>query len=129
MTRRDISLSKLKKTSHFKLDILEKAKKEGYFIKCIFVLTVDPLINVARVETRVASGGHDVERTKIIERYYKSLNNIKRLMEFCDILHVYDNTMIPIRIIRKHKEDISIFPNELWSEDKILELLEESSEK
>ncbi len=116
-------------SSHFKLDILEKAKKEGYFIKCIFVLTVDPLINVARVETRVASGGHDVERTKIIERYYKSLNNIKRLMEFCDILHVYDNTMIPIRIIRKHKEDISIFPNELWSEDKILELLEESSEK
>lgn len=112
-------------SSQYKLDILEKAKAEGYFIKCVFVLTVDPLINVARVETRVASGGHSVERVKIIERYYKSLNNIKKLIELCDILHVYDNTVEPIRIIRKHKEDISIFPNELWAEEKILELIEE----
>lgn len=110
-------------SSKFKLDILEKAKEEGYFIKCVFVLTVDPLINVARVETRVASGGHDVDKTKIIERYHKSLNNIKRLMDICDILHVYDNTLEPVRIIRKHKEDISIFPNELWTEEKIDELL------
>lgn len=110
-------------SSKFKLDILEKAKEEGYFIKCVFVLTVDPLINVARVETRVASGGHDVEKAKIIERYYKSLNNIKKLMDICDILHVYDNTLEPVRIIRKHKEDISIFPNELWTEEKIDELL------
>lgn len=112
-------------SSRFKLDILEKAKEEGYFIKCIFVLTVDPLINVARVEARVASGGHDVEKKKIIERYYKSLNNIKRLMDICDILHVYDNTLEPVRIIRKHKEDISIFPNELWTEKKIFELFED----
>lgn len=91
----------------------------------MFVLTVNPLINVARVETRVASGGHSVAREKIIGRYYKSLNNIKKLIELCDILHVYDNTVEPIRIIRKHKEDISIFPNELWTEEKILELIEE----
>ena len=83
------------------------------------------MINVARVETRVAAGGHDVDRAKIVERYYKSLNNIKKLMEICDILHVYDNTVEPVRIIRKHKEDISIFPNDLWPEDKILELIEE----
>lgn len=112
-------------SSHFKLDILKRAKEEGYFIKCVFVLTVDPLINAARVETRVALGGHNVERVKIVERYYKSLDNIKRLMEICDILHVYDNTIDPIRIIRKHKEDVSIFPNDLWLEDKILELIEE----
>lgn len=111
-------------SSEYKLNILERAKKEGYFIKCVFVLTVDPLINVARVETRVALGGHDVVREKIIERYYKSLNNIKRLMEICDILHVYDNTIEPIRIIRKHKEDISIFPNNLWPEENILALIE-----
>jgi predicted ABC-type ATPase len=29
-------------SSKYKLDILEKAKQEGYFIKCVFVLTVDP---------------------------------------------------------------------------------------
>ena len=66
----------------------------------------------------------DVERDKIIKRYYKSLSNIKELIQICDILHVYDNTKDePIRIIRKHKDDLSIFPNKLWTEEKILELL------
>lgn len=114
-------------SSKYKLDILKNAKKQGYFIKCIFILTVDPLINVARVEARVASGGHDVDKEKVIERYYKSLNNIKELMEICDILHVYDNTIEPVRIIRKHKNDISIFPNTLWTEENIIELIEGSS--
>ena len=49
-------------SSNYKLDILRKAKEEGYFIKCVFVLTADPQINVARIESRVASGGHDVEK-------------------------------------------------------------------
>ena len=79
-------------------------------------------VNIARVTTRVASGGHNVDSEKIISRYQKSLSNIKRLMDLCDILHVYDNTEEPVRIIRKHKEDISIFPNELWSEERILDL-------
>lgn len=110
-------------SSRYKLDILEKAKAEGYFIKCIFVLTVDPAVNVARVAARVSLGGHNVDEDKIRSRYVKSLGNIKNLIELCDILHVYDNTEEPIRIIRKHKDDISIFPNDLWSEEKILSLL------
>ncbi|MBE5878744.1 MAG: hypothetical protein E7288_02060 [Lachnospiraceae bacterium] len=116
-------------SSEYKLELLEKAKSEGYFIKCIYVLTIDPYINVARVETRVALGGHNVETDKIIKRYYKSLNNVKRLLEICDILHVYDNTFEPIRIIRKHKGELSIFPNELWSEDKIIDLMGEKLQR
>lgn len=50
-------------SSDYKLDILRKAKVEGYFIKCIFVLTVDPKINITRIESRVALGGHDVEKS------------------------------------------------------------------
>ena len=111
-------------SSEYKIDILRKAKEQGYFIKCIFILTVDPLINVARVEARVALGGHDVPKEKIVSRYYKSLAHIKDLIELCDILHVYDNSTQPVRIIRKHKSDISIFPNDLWSESKIIGLLE-----
>ncbi|MDE7138271.1 MAG: zeta toxin family protein [Ruminococcus sp.] len=111
-------------SSHYKMDILKKAKENGYFIKCIFILTIDPSVNIARVKARVASGGHDVDKEKIISRYYKSLKNIKELMEICDIMHVYDNTTeAPVRIIRKHKDDVSIFPNELWSEEKIITLL------
>ncbi len=112
-------------SSHYKLDILNLAKSTGYFIKCVFVLTANPDINVKRVEARVATGEHDVETDKIIKRYKKSLGNIKILMDICDILHVYDNTLEnPVRIIRKHKNHISIFPNDIWTEERILELLE-----
>ena len=110
-------------SSQYKLNILKKAKEQGYFIKCVFVLTVDPDINVARVKARVASGGHNVEKDTIIARYYTSLKNIQVLMDLCDILHVYDNSIEPVRIVRKHKEDISIFPNELWSEENLIELI------
>jgi len=105
------------------LEILRKAKKEGYFIKCVFVLTIDPQINIARIKSRVAAGGHDVEKSKVIDRYYKSISNIKKLLDICDIMHVYDNTDTPQRIIRKHKDDLSIYPNEYWSEQDILNLI------
>lgn len=49
--------------------------------------------------------------------------NISELMNICDILHVYDNTYEPVRIIRKHKDDISISANDLWSEEDILALI------
>lgn len=80
-------------------------------------------MNVARVAARVAHGGHNVDEGKIRSRYVKSLANIKHLMALCDILHVYDNTEEPVRIIRKHKADISIFLNKFWSEEMILQLL------
>ena len=112
-------------SSDYKMDIIRKAKSEGYFVKCIFILTVDPAINVERIKTRVALGGHDVPKDKIITRYTKSLAHIKELLELCDILHVYDNTTDkPERIIRKHKDDISIFPIKIWSLQNILDLIQ-----
>ena len=104
------------------------AKKEDFtfetVLSSVFVLTVDPQINIARIESRVAAGGHNVDSSKVIERYYKSINNIKELLDICDIMHVYDNTKSPERIIRKHKEELSIYPNEYWSEQDILGLME-----
>ena len=111
-------------SSEYKLNILRKAKEEGYFIKCVFMLTVDPQINIARIESRVAAGGHNVDSSKVIERYYKSINNIKELLNIWDIMHVYDNTKTPERIIRKHKDELSIYPNEYWTEQDILGLME-----
>lgn len=73
----------------------------------------------------VAATGMSNEETAVRadEMRYRSLDNIKDLMTICDILHVYDNTEEPVRIIRKHKEQISVFPNELWTTERILSLL------
>ena len=90
----------------------------------VFVLTADPRINKIRVKARVADGGHDVDEGKIVSRYEKSLKHIPELLELCDILHVYDNSGSgPDRIVRKHKENISIFPNAYWPEEQILKLI------
>ncbi len=111
-------------SSDYKLNLLRKAKSEGYFIKCFFILTISPDINIIRVKARVEQGGHSVDKDKIISRYYSSLENISELIDICDILHVYDNTdSIPKRIIRKHKDDITIFPNKYWSEQRIMGLI------
>ena len=111
-------------SSEYKMEILRRAKQEGYFIKGVFVLTADPRINKSRVKARVADGGHDVDDIKIVRRYEKSLKHIPDLLEVCDILHVYDNSGSgPERIIRKHKESLSIFPNIYWNEERILRLM------
>ena len=46
------------------LNLLQRAKDAGYFIRCYYILTVDPFINVYRVKSRVAEGGHDVVTKK-----------------------------------------------------------------
>ena len=46
------------------LNLLCKAKEKGYFIRCYYVLTADPIINIWRVKSRVDSGGHDVPKRK-----------------------------------------------------------------
>ena len=39
------------------------------------------------------NGGHDVPITKIISRYYKSIENCKAVSSIVDRLYVYDNSV------------------------------------
>ena len=63
------------------LTLLKRAKEKGYFIRCYYILTADPMINVYRVKSRVESGGHDVPEDKIIARYDKALALVKELLK------------------------------------------------
>ena len=51
------------------LKLLQLAKEKGYFIRCIYVLTANPQINVSRVFVRTQSGEHDVPKDKILRLY------------------------------------------------------------
>lgn len=86
------------------LKLLKKAKEKGYFIRCYYILTADPMINIWRVKSRVEAGGHDVPEEKIISRYDKALKLIKDVVQVCDICHIYDNSgNNPFRILKKRK--------------------------
>lgn len=97
------------------IELLKRAKEKGYFIRCYYVLTADPIINVYRVKSRVVSGGHSVPEDKIISRYDKALALVKELVKLCDICHVYDNSYNkPFRIFKKRKERIYYDECEDW---------------
>ncbi|MBR4342248.1 MAG: zeta toxin family protein [Lachnospiraceae bacterium] len=104
------------------LNLLKKAKESGYFVRCIYVLTANPDINVTRVKVREKQGGHGVPEDKIRTRYYKALKLIPELVSVCDVLHIYDNTTRPYRIFKKRKDCFFFWTNEFWDEKKIAEL-------
>ncbi len=76
-----------------KIDFLVRAKEAGFFIRLFFIATYSPTINASRIANRVMKGGHDVPITKIISRYYKSIENCKIVSPMVDRLYVYDNSV------------------------------------
>lgn len=80
-------------SSDEKLDFIARAKKNGFFIRLFFISTSSPKINASRIAKRVMEGGHDVPITKIISRYYKSIENCKAVSGIVDRLYVYDNSV------------------------------------
>ncbi len=104
------------------IKLLRRAREQGYFIRCIYVLTSDVNINIHRVMRRFASGGHGVPVEKIRGRYVRALRLIPELLEVCDICHIYDNTDIPFRIFKKRKNEYFCWENEFWSKADIAKL-------
>ena len=101
------------------IDLLKIAKEEGYFIRCIYILTTDKEINVSRVHARVLNGGHSVPDDKIRTRYHRALALVPELVPFCDIMHIYDNTLEPFRIFKKRKSVYMYWENAFWSRSRI----------
>ena len=103
--------------------LLEKAKANGYEIVCIYVLTCDENINVARVKARHMAGGHDVPEDKIRSRYHRALALLPRLIALSDKILIYDNSDYPRLIFSKEHGHSNIFPNHHWPEPVLRKLL------
>lgn len=102
------------------LNLLQRAKEKGYFIRCYYVLTADPLINVYRVRSRVEAGGHDVPEEKIVKRYDRALELVKQVVAVSDVCHIYDNSEEkPFRIFKKRKEENYYDECEDWYQEDI----------
>lgn len=100
--------------------LMERAKESGYTVICIFVLTVNPEINVSRVKSRARNGGHDVPPEKVIERYHRALSLFPRLFIICDELYVYDNSLErcegePSMILKWQYGKLDVMPNTVWT--------------
>ncbi|MCL2433192.1 MAG: zeta toxin family protein [Clostridia bacterium] len=96
------------------LMLLKKAKEEGYEVQCIYVLTCDENINVARVRARAASGGHGVPEDKIRSRYHRALSFLPELIKTCDKILIYDNSVAPTLIFKKENAHSEMYSSEFW---------------
>ena len=107
--------------------LLQKAKEYGYEVQCIYILTHNASINVARVKSRVCEGGHDVPEDKIRSRFAKALELLPQVIDVCDKMLIYDNSfteMFPI--FEKNGDRIKFFPSETWTIEKLEKLLKRS---
>jgi len=75
-----------------KIDFLKYAKSKKYRIYLYFSATKDPLININRVNNRVLQNGHPVEESKIINRYYRSIQLLKETIKLTDRAYIWDNS-------------------------------------
>jgi predicted ABC-type ATPase len=101
------------------LELMKRAKALGYTVHCIYVLTCSADINVARVRARVLYGGHDVPEDKIRSRYAKAVSLVPEVVDVCDQILIYDNTVSPFMIFGKDESGVRICPNEQWDFQRI----------
>lgn len=80
-------------SSREKLAFLRKAHEAGFFVRLFYVCTESPAINVARIAKRYMNGGHEVPISKVVSRYFKSLEMVKQAMSFVDRVYIYDNSI------------------------------------
>jgi predicted ABC-type ATPase len=73
-------------------ELLERAAGAGLAVHVWFAGLRNVELHVERVRRRVARGGHDIPRDKIIERYDGSRTNLIRLLPRLASVRVYDNS-------------------------------------
>jgi predicted ABC-type ATPase len=79
------------RTDHW-IHFLREAKRHGYRLELFFLCTADPLMNAARVKTRIGRGGHAVDLDKVVARYPGSIRTALEARVIVDELWLYDNT-------------------------------------
>lgn len=112
----------LKKTSTFsfetvmshesKVTFLNEAKNAGFKTYFYFICTQDPEINIQRVINRAKKGGHDVNKDKIVNRYYRSLELLYAAFKSADRAFIIDNTGVSRTVLIEKKGNEIFFHEE-----------------
>jgi len=84
-----------------KLAFLKRAESLGYTVVLIFIGISSPEMSDERVAMRVSQGGHDVPSGKLVERYPRVMQNLKRSLIELSNVRIYDNSEMstPYRLV------------------------------
>ena len=73
-----------------KLALITQAQSMGFDVVLYVVSVDDPQRLLARVRQRVREGGHNVPAQRILERYPRTMANLKKAVRLADLAFVYD---------------------------------------
>jgi predicted ABC-type ATPase len=73
-----------------KLTLIEEARDAGFFVTLFIVAVDDPKTLLQRVRTRVTEGGHDVPPKRVLERYPRTLENLRSAVKRASLAVLYD---------------------------------------
>lgn len=107
-----------------KLEIMRLAKNQGYRVYLYFVSTLSAEINVGRVRTRVAEGGHDVDASKVRTRYERSMQQLAAAIRLSDRAYVFDNSDKTYQWIAEYDGTdrcLNVFQDMTWFDHYVLE--------
>lgn len=72
---------------------IKRAKGAGYSVQLLFVGIADVELALARVEKRIAQGGHGIEEKVLRKRFEKLSPSLRKILPLCDRVVCYDNTL------------------------------------
>jgi predicted ABC-type ATPase len=100
------------------------AKARGFEVRLIYVLLKSAVLNVQRVRLRVAKGGHNVPKNKILARRQRSLDQLPWFLDQADQAWIFDNSDASPRLIgTKSGGVITLDPSALPEVVKAVELI------
>jgi len=73
-----------------KLSLISRAQTLGFSVVLYVVSVDDPLRLLTRVNQRVEEGGHNVPAERILQRYPRTMVNLKLAVRLADLAFVYD---------------------------------------
>jgi predicted ABC-type ATPase len=97
-----------------KIDLIRDMQRANYFVLLIFVGLANSQLSIARVETRVAEGGHHVPHRTLVKRFPRTQQAIKAALDVADAAILVDNsrslkeafTVCHIRLAKKSLYDL-----------------------
>ncbi len=100
-------------TDKYRRLVLE-AKALQFEVRLTYVILASPEHCVERVKMRVAKGGHNVARDRILARYARSLDQLSWFLDHADQASIFDNSGASPRLIgQKKKRLITLDPGAL----------------
>ena len=75
-----------------KIDQIRELQAAGYFVLLLFVGLTNDQLSIGRVATRVSGGGHDVDLTKLTQRFPRTQKAIRQASFVANATIMMDNS-------------------------------------